>query len=503
MIGNNQTENMVKMLKTAKISFIALAVVLSLVIPFVGATGIAKAQQTTEVLEDFEDGSADGFAYGSITAETGRAIEGDYYGYTDSSTSRLDYALPDQQTTKFQAWIYNDNPQSYNAELGLSATGGGYAPRIRLQDGNAYWVDNNDNYFGDVSTGTWYVIEFSNIDYSSNTYDVTIYDVDGNVVASADNANFDTNTAGLKYFRLSNWLVDLDAFGNENAAFEAKPITRIVSGKVTDSEGNVLENTTISTDAGDSTTTNSTGDYSFVIEEGNYQITASKQNYQSETKTLEVSGTAETVNFELEAIENSLSLEGPNFVRPNKTIPYSVQYTNESGTFDVTDYSNVTSENSTKLSVNEINQTLEAGKYNATVAISAEYNTVEVSKNTTRSYYISYLKLENIDTVPPSKWIQAFLGFDDGYAEGQNMKGIGSDIQWLLFMIIVMSTIAKTFNNPWAGIGSGVITSVLLWVLEYIGLGLLLSSVFFGIFVGLILVRVRRDGGNEVTINES
>jgi len=368
-----------------------------------------------------------------------------------------------------------------------------------VNNGNGNVIDSRDA-FGGFPDSTW-VDMYVEIDNGANTAYVNLTNADtGNVVWEYSNLAIDgqnpTNVTGPTMGAVGtsgrNLYIQSDSVITKNT----------ISGVVIDKEGNRIPNATVKTDSGITQETDAQGEYSFEVVDGTYNITANKINYEPQSKTVQISDST-TVNFALKKIESNLEITETNFLRPNKTTNYRIMYTNDSGVYDVTDYASIQSANSSLLSIDKTNQTIIAGSQNATVGVTANYTTDTINTSVTKTYYISYLKLSNIDTVPPAKWIQGFLGFDDGYAEDKNMKGIGSEIQWLLFVVLLMSTVAKTFDNPWAGISTGIVTGILLWVLEYIGLGLLLSMVFFGIFISLILVRVRRDGGNEVTINES
>ncbi|AAQ13746.1 hypothetical protein [His 1 virus] len=499
-----KSKNSIATKNIVRVSLICFLLVFSVTVPFVFSPVSNASGQTTTLVDGFEDGTLSPWqTFQSFSVNTNNPYKGDYSAVANSDDNTIFVTTNNDQYTAATVAVnikdsnnnarilFQDRPDSNNADL---------LANIYIESGNVGFYGGNGQDTGiDISYSEWVVFEIKNIDYSNQKYDIEVYDKSGNSLGSFSGADFYDSVSsmnGVDIYKVdSGSRVDHFTTGE----FVSKST---VSGNVTDLEGNPMANATVTADSV-STTTDDNGSYSIKLADGTYDITANKKNYKPQTKQIEVNGSAKTVDFSLGKIEKQLSIEGPNFVRPNQTIPYKVEYTNETGTYDVSNYSNITSANTTLLSIDETNKTLLAGGQNATVKVTAKYNTTEVTTNVTKQYYVSYLKLENIDTVPPAKWMQAFLGFDDGYAENKNMKGIGSDIQWLLFTVIIMSTIAKLFDNPWAGIGSGVITGVLLWVLEYIGLGLLLSMVFFGIFIGLILVRVRRDGGNEVTINES
>ncbi|MBX0323868.1 carboxypeptidase-like regulatory domain-containing protein [Halomicroarcula sp. F13] len=76
----------------------------------------------------------------------------------------------------------------------------------------------------------------------------------------------------------------------DNIVGNAQPSTSKVSGTVTDTDGNALENATVETDTGKSTTTNATGYYSFSLKDGDYEITASKSGYKNSSQNVTVSG---------------------------------------------------------------------------------------------------------------------------------------------------------------------------------------------------------------------
>jgi len=205
----------------------------------------------------------------------------------------------------------------------------------------------------------------------------------------------------------------------------------------------------------------------------------------------------------------SLELEVNAWMPFNSTQDYTVLLnetnttTGKSNITDVTANANVTVYNVTNTSnfdspiATENNSTDQIESYDKTgqVIVNATYDgkKLDNASNVT----VGKRNLTNIGIMPPEQWPCSFLGCDSAPGGGENPHNIGSPMQWTLLIIVLMVAFTRMFENPWAGIGTGIVSSVLIWVLGYIALGIMLSTVFSGIMLGLVMSR--SDMGRGVT----
>lgn len=189
--------------------------------------------------------------------------------------------------------------------------------------------------------------------------------------------------------------------------------------------------------------------------------------------------------------QTELALDTRSWLPLNSTQTYTVTWTNETGVHDVTASSNVTSSNSSVIAVNESAAELESFGLVGRVVITAEYNSETVTQNVTTGPR----NLSNIGIMPPEQWPCSFLECDENPSGGENPHNIGSPMQWLWLIIVIMVAATRFAENPWAGVGTGIVFSILVWVLEYIDLGSVLVTVFSGLLIGAMMARTSMGRG--------
>lgn len=281
--------------------------------------------------------------------------------------------------------------------------------------------------------------------------------------------------------------------GSDGTFFEytAGDVTYKVNGTVTDTDGDPINNVRVADGNGNNTTTATDGLWNMTLQDGTYTLTASKTGYVNKSKEITVDGAPVTVNFTLNQTE--LELEINRWMAHDSKQGYKVYQRTGDTLLDVTDNATVESSNSSIVEVFESNNTLVATSdvnVSARVIINATYDNQTVSKNVT----VANRTLENIKIMPPEQWVASFLGL------GEGPHGIASEVQWILFIVFIMSVAARMIDNPWAGIGSGMLTGILIWVLEYVSLGIVLTTTFFGIFIALVIIKSRDQGGSTVNV---
>jgi hypothetical protein len=150
------------------------------------------------------------------------------------------------------------------------------------------------------ATNNYVVVELSNIDYGSDTYDFSIYD-DGSKVFSKSDVPFAASTDSISNFDFikgTNQAWHMDEFRKNGS------VGQTVSGTLTDSEGSAIAQGTVELEQAGTVvktaTTNSTGYYEFgAVSSGDYTVKATASGYQSKETSLSVSGAPRTVDLTL------------------------------------------------------------------------------------------------------------------------------------------------------------------------------------------------------------
>jgi hypothetical protein len=236
---------------------------------------------------------------------------------------------------------------------------------------------------------------------------------------------------------------------------------------------------------------------SYRIRQGNLIVANSTDiGLSGEVDETYVSPTTSNITLEIDAWMG-LESSQPYRVYLNETN----RTTGKSTITDVTADANVTIYNITNTSglsgpiatVNNSSDTIESYNQTGVVAVNATWNgeTLNQSENLT----VGDRNLSNIGIMPPSQYPCSFLGCDEAPDGGDNPHNIGSSMQWLWLIIVVMVAGARFAENPWAGVGAGIMFSILVWVLGYIDLGATLVTVFSGLLIGAAMARTQMGRG--------
>ena len=212
-------------------------------------------------------------------------------------------------------------------------------------------------------------------------------------------------------------------------------------------------------------------------------------------------------NGDGEAVETSLELEIDSWMPFDSQQDYTVilnQTNTTSGDTNLTDVtadanvtiyniSNTSTFNEPIATVNNTTDTIRSYNETGVVAVNATYdgNTVANASNLT----VGNRNLSNIGIMPPEEWVCSFLICDENPSGGDNPHNIGSSMQWLLLIIVIMVAATRFVENPWAGVGTGIIFSILVWVLGFIDLGSVLVTVFSGLLIGAMMARTQMGRG--------
>lgn len=270
----------------------------------------------------------------------------------------------------------------------------------------------------------------------------------------------------------------------------------LLNGTVTDVDNNALSNVMITVNQSGSVfntaNTDENGSYLVGVDNGTYNVTAQKPGYVNKTIEVNVSGVT-TQNFTLINKSDAFSFDVNNWMEHGTTQSYTAEYTNLTGTHDVSDSTTVTSNNTSIVTVNNAANQLVATSDESVADITyveATYKNITVRENIT----VANRTLDNIGIMPSSQWHTTVLGF----GESQAQWGIGSEIQWILVAIFTGAGAAWIAKNEWIGIGIIDAALLLFWVLGRVGLGIMLVAVFYSLMAGYQLQQTPSRSDTDV-----
>lgn len=176
-----------------------------------------------------------------------------------------------------------------------------------------------------------------------------------------------------------------------------------------------------------------------------------------------------------ETVSRSLEVETRQLYRPGETHEYTVVEVSESDNTtereSVTADANVTSSNTSILSVNEGNNTLTAfddANASTWVRVNATYNGSEGCTNV----IISQPTVENLQLVP-GIWRIVAVGQDDTL--------------FALLVATLLAVPAARFTSAFGGLAVGQLVMTIGWLAGYVGFGIAAVSLFVSLFIGLNL----------------
>lgn len=170
----------------------------------------------------------------------------------------------------------------------------------------------------------------------------------------------------------------------------------------------------------------------------------------------------------------ALEIDTRDYIRPNESADYSVYYTANNETADVTDNSTLNSSNVSVLSVNSAEHILNAqGGVNTTVNVTAEYTASGGTVlNTTKQITVAQPTVENLEILP------AIWRFG---------ATIGDDTIFFLILATLTSIVATRLSTAFGGISGYWIVVMMGWLSGWLSLGILLVTTCMAIFIGLNL----------------
>lgn len=444
----------------------------------------------TQIVDDFEDNDLK-----------------EYVIQQDSGTAGTQTSIVNNGTYALEIVATNGNTHSISSTEGLNAYPGfGDVMEvwvrtdnwafIRLEDPNLQvgLVEENDEFRilgGESDTVTiqediWYKIEIT----FGTTATAKLYSQDGTLLSEVTR-----EYSGFDWLQYLEFGGANKGEGTSNTYFDDLKIIGQAEGfstvNIETIDGNDDQLSNVSIEIYNSSTgnlietveTNSTGKLMFTLPNGEYNMVASKGGYESVTKNNVSIIEETTLEFQLTAT-NFLTLEVDGYFNQGETKPYKVKFTNSSISEYVTEGANITIQNQSVLSLNENDNTLTGLSVNQTTEVTASYQN---NYTDSKTVVVSVRTLDNIGIMPGHVWLTSFFGIDSAD------NGLGSEIQWLFVTIFLMMVSAYLTRNAFVGIGVGILSSILFWVSTWISFGIMLSIVFFGIFLALNLIDTQNE----------
>lgn len=157
-----------------------------------------------DLIEDFEDGNADGWG-SNVTAVDTTVYQGSYAGEFADTTGSLAYDMADAAWSEI-SWAWNFNQRSLQ-DVRLQTPSGTDVIQIAVDDGsqgNSGEVLYNDGSWQSTGIETvynneWNLFEITNIDYGNGTFDIEVLDDSQNSLGTSS-GNFKNSTSDLGFF---------------------------------------------------------------------------------------------------------------------------------------------------------------------------------------------------------------------------------------------------------------------------------------------------------------
>ena len=257
---------------------------------------------------DFSSWSVSGTEW---SVKTDRPFEGTYSAYHNANGDADITQQIDAPSENFRTKLYrgtfssNDRPSQYHFKMAYEDSGGNRAFGVDIRQNGDITVDNgtDEDYSANLPEQEWLTIQLVP-HYSSNTWDLIIYDSSENVIFEKKgldmrNAVSEQEAGTLRFNGVKKdfWIDNVETDGSFGPDYE-------INGTVTDADGSALEgaSVTVTNSTGDTVgtnTTTATGAYSVGVDDGDYTVSVSADGYQGQTKDVSISGASETVDFSL------------------------------------------------------------------------------------------------------------------------------------------------------------------------------------------------------------
>jgi len=253
---------------TAVTATVALLATTAVVVGFIalpqnnGPVQNSSAQTSGTVIEDFEDGATEWCCNSAASVVTSPVWEGDQaYQLSDTDTTSTDSGDRDISAISPDSFSYrvNSTTSGQRTRIRLESSGGSIiAIQTAINGTTVYETQSENNAVATFNNNEWYQIQYENIDFSADTYDIVVRADNGTVVGSSENVAFENSVADFDtlYLSITSGTYVYDAF-EANGAYSDyyKPD---VAGTVETEGGAPVANATVVVDGIDFSQLNGT-----------------------------------------------------------------------------------------------------------------------------------------------------------------------------------------------------------------------------------------------------
>lgn len=378
-----------------------------------------------------------------------------------------------------------------NGEYSLNVTEGTYTFKANKDKYEA------ESFTQTVSGGVIYDFSLSRIIIEGQVVDTTgsgladakveVIDGFGNVVTSAT-----TDTGGNYSVWVANGTYDFNAsksgYTNDSITYNVAGSGTIndhtleskglVDGYVTDLNDKRIKNATVTIYENgtkvDSMLTTKNGNFSFNVTNGDYRVDVDKHQYHSYSENFTVNGGYSLGKIQIEAREYDLTMQVSPYMNYTDVQEVVVRFNDEDVTENVT--ITLSGTNASKiLTYHTSNNSLVATgnmSYYGSINVNASYNgsrtdkIVYVDENVT----VAPLTIEHVEILSPLYMTITII-------DNQPMQYV--------FIVIVVGVGAAILTTRSGGMGLMLISLIGGWIAGFIGLGVVLASLFAGMFIML------------------
>lgn len=395
----------------------------------------------------------------------------------------INYSNPNNNTL----WTFNESTSYSEPNIDI------------IEGGNTtiYAINTNSNTIESIDTGLTTKTEVTGIveDRGGNSIsnaNVRVYQSGSLVTSTSTNNNgnfnldledgsYEVNVTKTGFYSNNSTTFTVPDTTNLNIKIERIPaVSGIIINK---SSKNPVNNSTVrifnnSVEITNETTDNNDGRFGFSLDNGTYTLNVTHQNYKDYEQTITINGNTSLGDIEITPKEYNLVIGASPWQNHGTVKDYTVWFNDDV----ITENATTTSSNSTILSVNQTTFTLNAtdntnltGEINITATYNVDGKTLRASRNVT----VAPLEMKYIDILSPL------------YASFTIAKNTA--IQYIVLTSLLGAFVAYVIGCL-GGIAIMMISLIIGWVAGWVGLGILLSSVFGGIFIML---------NNQIENNES
>lgn len=327
--------------------------------------------------------------------------------------------------------------------------------RGTIQDSNGNLISGSDIIVKDKATGNIVLNETG----ASTTYEVTVSD--GDYWVNVTHPDYKKNETSVSLTSDEN----TDEFHDVILRMENE-----VTGKITNSNGDPLQSATVNVSNSNitkETTTDADGVYSFYLKSGDYTINVTKTTYKPYESQISINSSTQLNTIELESKEYNLNLRVSPYMNHSDTQKYVIRFNDDI----ITENATISASNTSLISINTTMQTLNAtntindtGEVNITATYQIDGKTITDSQNVT----VAPMTIEYVEILSPLYGTLALVSDET--------------IQYLI-LVIIAGVGVTTMVNAFGGISLMIMSLIIGWIIDYIPEGVLLASLFGGIFI--------------------